>query len=176
MQAKLNKSFNGMQKATILFIAICLSFSVTTFAQSGKASFSGNWKMNETKSVLGEGPQMGVSKTLVVVQDAANMSVERVNTGRDGQEMKNTSKYTLDGKSSENTTGRGTSTSVASWSADGKVLTVSTTSVFDRQGQKMEMKSVETWTVDASGKVLTINSSSTTPRGERKLTLVYDKQ
>jgi len=56
------------------------------------------------------------------------------------------------------------------------VLTVTTTSVFERQGQKTEMKNVETWKLDATGKVLTIDSSSTSPRGERKLTLVYDKQ
>jgi len=176
MQTKFNKSIGGMQKVTIFFVAFCLSFSLNSIAQSGKVKFAGNWKMNEAKSVLGEGPQRGASKTLAVVQDGTTLSVERVNMGREGKEMKNTSKYTLDGKPGENTTGRGTSTSVATWSADGKVLTITTTAVFERQGQKTEMKSIETWKLDATGKVITIDSNSSSPRGERKLTLVYDKQ
>jgi len=47
--------------------------------------------------------------------------------------------------------------------------------VFDRDGETMEMKSVEQWKLSDGGKILSIDSSSSTPRGERKATMVYDK-
>jgi len=40
----------------------------------------------------------------------------------------------------------------------------------------MEMKTTEVWTLTEGGKSLTITSTSSTPRGEMKVTLVYDKK
>jgi hypothetical protein len=84
-------------------------------------------------------------------------------------------KYTLDGKESANTTPRGNSKSVASWSADGKTLTLNTTRTVERNGETREMKSTELWSL-TDAKTLSVKSTSTTPGGERKNSLVYDKK
>jgi Tol biopolymer transport system component len=89
--------------------------------------------------------------------------------------MTMTSKYTLDGKESVNTTGRGESKSIATWSADGKSLTIVTTRTFERDGQSMEMKSSEVWTL-TSPTTMSIVRTMNTPDGERKTTMVYDKK
>ncbi|HQM70886.1 MAG TPA: hypothetical protein PK521_16390, partial [Bacteroidales bacterium] len=83
-------------------------------------------------------------------------------------------KYTLDGKESVNATGRGESKSTATWSADGKSLTIVTTRTIERDGQTIQMKTTEVWTL--TGTQLTIASTSSTPNGERKTTMVYDKK
>ena len=46
---------------------------------------------------------------------------------------------------------------------------------FERDGEKTEMKSSESWKISADGKTLTIESTTTTPNGEMKQTRVYDK-
>ena len=159
----------------IVFIAPAI-----TNAQAGKANFTGNWVQNAEKSTQppqggqGGGQRMG-GGNFVVKQEANLMTVERTRTGQDGQPMTTTMKYTLDGKESINTTQRGESKSVAKWSADGKSLTVVTTSTFDRNGEITTMTSTAVWSLDgASLKVIT---SSTAPDGtERVMTNVYDNK
>ena len=160
----------------VLTIAVLVSFSVNMnlFAQKGKVDFSGEWSFNESKSDMGEG-RFQTSLKLTIKQEGNNLTIERLQKGRDGQERKSTQELTLDGKESEYTAGRGTRKSTVTWSDDGLALTVKSTMVFDRDGETMEMKSVEQWKLTDGGKILSIESASSTPRGERKATMVYDK-
>ncbi len=165
--------------ATILaFLAIPL----TTNAQGTKANFSGSWAFNAEKSNMGQPPQgqgqrMGPfgGGDFVATQDANILTVERTRTSPDGQTMNVKSVYNLDGKESVNTTGRGESRSVATWSPDGKSLTIATTRNIDRDGQNMEIKSTEVWTL-TDPKTITVNTTMNTPNGERKTTMVYNKK
>ena len=145
-----------------------------SFAQN--TDFSGTWKLNESNSNMGEGRFRGGSSPLTIHQEGNNLTTERTFVNRDGEEMKSTEKFTLDGKKCENTTRNRTRTTTVTWSEDGKMLTFSSVMVFEREGQTMEMKSTEKWRLTDGGKSLTIDSTSETPMGERKTTLVYDKQ
>lgn len=165
---------NPMQVLTIAFLVSFLLIPMGSFAQDEKVNFSGEWSFNESKSDMGEGRFPATSK-LTIKQEGNNLTVERLQTGRDGQERKSTQELTLDGKESENATGRGTRKSVVTWSDDGKTLTIKSTMVFNRGGETMEMKSIEQWKLTGGGKILSIESSSSTPRGERKATMIYDK-
>jgi hypothetical protein len=158
-----------------LFIAIALLSSSLSFSQSA-ANFSGSWAFNESKSNLGEGGGRMVSQTLVIVQDAATFSLERAFTGQDGTERKMSEKYTLDGKESVNPVFNTTKKSTATWSADKKSLTVSSLMVFEMNGEKNEIKTVEVYKLSDGDKTLTIDSQSTSSMGERKATLAYDKK
>ena len=165
---------NSVQLLTIAFLVSFFLIPMGSYAQSGKVNFSGEWSFNESKSNIGEG-RFQTSLKLIINQEGNNLTIERLQTGRDGQEMKITQKLTLDGKESKNTTRRGTRKSVVTWSDDGKALTIKSTMVFDRGGETFEMKSIELWKLTDGGKILSIESSSSTPMGERKATLVYDK-
>jgi len=145
-----------------------------SYAQDGKVNFSGEWSFNESKSDMGEGRFPATSK-LTIKQEGNNITIERLRTGRDGQEMTSTEELTLDGRERESDTGRGKRKSAVTWSENGNSLTIKTSIVFDRNGETMDMKSVELWKLTDGGKILSIESSSSTPMGERKATLVYDK-
>lgn len=165
---------------SVIFAFLCMPLAVN--AQTGKANFAGKWALNAAKSDMGQTPQGGGGGGMrmgggdfTAAQEANLLTVERTRTGQDGQSTTTTSKYTLDGKLSVNTSARGESKSTATWSADGKSLTIVTTRTFDRNGETMEMKSTEVWTL-TSPAVLSIVTTMTTPNGDRKTTAVYDKK
>jgi hypothetical protein len=158
-----------------LLITLTLMISSVSFGQ-GAVNFSGSWAFNESKSNLGEGGPRMVSQTLVIVQDATTFSLERAFTGQDGTERKMSEKYTLDGKESVNPVFNTTKKSTATWSADKKSLTVSSNMVFEMNGEKNEIKTVEIYKLADGDKTLTIDSQSTSSMGERKATLVYNKK
>jgi len=112
----------------------------------------------------------GFGGNFTAKQEANLLTVERTRG-----ERTITSKYTLDGKESVNSTGRGDSKSVATWSSDGKTLTIVTTRSVERDGQTTEMKTTESWTLTSPAS-LSIVSMMNTPNGERKTTMVYDKK
>ncbi len=171
---------------TLLMALICMPLTVN--AQGSKANFAGSWAFNASKSQMGQPPQgMGGGGgggqrpggfgggDMVVKQDANTLTMERTMQGMDGQAMTTTTKYSLDGKETVNTTGRGESKSVANWSADGKTLNVVTTMSMNFNGQTNEMKTSEVWSLNADGS-LSVVSTMNTPNGERKTTRVYDKK
>lgn len=174
----------------ILSGVIILTFLIMPFnmkGQTGKVNFSGTWTLNAEKSTFGQGPggpggpggraPQGQAPgggsgggSFIVKQEANLLTVERT---RGNQTI--TSKYTLDGKESINSTGRGESKSTATWSADGKTLKIITTRSFEREGQTSQIKTTEEWTL-TSPTLLTIVTTTSTPNGERKSTMVYDKR
>jgi len=168
---------------SLTVIVALLLLPVLTNAQGSKANFAGKWAFNAGKSDIGQSPAQGGGQRMgapgggdfVARQEANLLTVDRTRTGQDGQQITTSSKYTLDGKVSINSTGRGESKSVATWSADGKTLTIVTTRTFERDGQSTEMKTTEAWTL-TDANTLKIVSTMTTPNGERKTTAVYDKQ
>jgi hypothetical protein len=158
-----------------LFIATTLLISAVSFAQN-VANFSGSWAFNESKSNLGDGGFRMISQTLTITQDDKSFKLERSFTGQDGTERKTTETYTLDGKESVNPVFNTSKKSTATWSADKKSLTVSSQMVFEMNGEKNEIKTVEVYSLAEGDKALSINSQSTSSMGERKTTLIYDKK
>ena len=104
------------------------------------------------------------------IAQEANL-LTRTSAGRDGTQR--VSKYTLDGKESVNTMGDNESKSVATWSADGKTLTIKTTMEFN--GNTFTTTAV--WSM-TDAKTLSIITTSPGRDGgaERKMTMVYDKK
>lgn len=180
-----------------MIILAFLAMPFTTYAQAGKANFSGSWAFNAEKSNMGQPPQgagqgqpaqgqgqpaqgqgQGQGQRMggfgggdfVAKQEANLLAVDRQ---RGDQTV--TSKYTLDGKESVNTTGQGESKSIATWAADGKTLTIVTTRTFDRNGETTTMKTTEEWSL-TDANTLSIKSTRTSPNGDRVTTAVYNKK
>ncbi|HEX2937269.1 MAG TPA: hypothetical protein VHO72_18080 [Bacteroidales bacterium] len=161
-------------KTSLLLIALCLGLTVSMNSFGQKANFAGTYNLNESKSNLGDGP-MRPAFAMTVAQDDKTLTTDRKSKGRDGEDRVQTAKYALDGSVTESTgMMNSVSKSTATWSADQKSLTIKTTTTFNRDGETMEMKSTEIWTLGADG-TLNIDSTRETPMGEMKLTLVYDK-
>ncbi len=165
-----------------LSLLLALITSVTTSAQKGQVNFAGSWTLNAEKSTQPEAPMGGQGGgqrmgggNFIVTQDANLLTIERTRPGRDGQPVTTTSKYTLDGKESINTSPRGDSKSTAKWSANGKTLTIETSRTIDMNGESRTMNSTEVWTL-TDAKTITILTTRQGPNGEIKATLVYDKK
>jgi hypothetical protein len=168
----MKKSFMRFLSLTIVLALIA---PVMINAQAGKANFAGSWVVNAEKSTPapqgGGGGRMG-GGDFTATQDANLLSVTRTRTGQDGTPATTITKYTLDGKVSVNTNPRGESKSTATWAADGKTLTIVTTSTFGER----EFKTTEVWTL-TDPKTLTV--ASTRPNqdgGETTTKRVYDKK
>jgi hypothetical protein len=159
---------------TFIFSTIFLLTSALTMAQ--KPNYAGSWTLNEGKSQMGEGRGRMAPSKLKISQDDNSIVLERTSKRQTGEEFTSKETITLDGKECENTIFENrTRKSTANWSADGKLLTISSTSVFERDGNKMEMKSVEIFKLSDDGNSLSIDVTATSPRGDRKQTLAYDK-
>jgi hypothetical protein len=175
----LNSFNHRLLKASKILMTAAL-FTLMFFqvsAQSSSVDFSGNWVLNESKSKLGDGPFRMASSTLVVKQQGNSISIDRTMPGRDGEEMKMSGKYTLDGKVCEN---KGImdmkTTSTVNWSTDKKSITIASSTFFEMDGNSMEMKSSETWKLGDGGKSVIVEATNDSPDGEIKTTLVYDKK
>jgi hypothetical protein len=155
---------------------LCLFLLYPVNAQAGeKVDFSGEWVLNESKSNLGEGRFFSSTK-MTVKQEESTIMIERTSTGRDGEQRTRSETLTMDGKENVNKSENRSSTTTVSWSDDGISMTLNSNREFSRQGETFEMKSEETWTLSGDGNTLTIQSTTSSPRGERSVTLVYDKK
>jgi hypothetical protein len=162
---------------TILSLIIMVAFIAPqmTNAQAGKASFAGTWTLNAEKSTQpqggggGGGGRGGMGGNFVATQEANLLTIVRTRTGQDGTATTTTTKYTLDGKECVNTMGQNEAKSVATWSADGKSLTIVTKTNFNGT----ERTGTQVWTLTAP-KSLSIESTRQGQDGPVKTTQVYD--
>ena len=171
----------NVKKIQVLALMISMAFLLLPFtvnAQGSKANFAGTWAVNAAKSNFGDaqgqggGQRMG-GGNIVVKQEANLLTVDRTRTNQSGESTTTTSKYTLDGKESVNSAGRGESKSVAKWSADGKSLTITTTMTFNSN----TFTSTEVWSLTSPNTLSIVRTSPGRDGGpERKTTAVYDKK
>jgi hypothetical protein len=152
----------------LLLIVSALILSVVVFGQG--VDFSGKWKLNASKSKLGE--QFSMSpKEIVITQSGNNMAVEKHSSFQD-QDFVMTSKYTLDGKECVNTGMMDMQNkSTAVWSADKKSLKVTTKFSMGDQG---DGSYTEEYKIDGANLVITTSSSF--GGNDMSETGVYDKQ
>lgn len=179
MKARNKSSVNVRKPLLVLgLLNIFLLSSVLSFAQ--KTNLSGNWTLNAAKSSLGEGGEGGrgprAAAKIKIIQDENSIVLEKTSSRPSGEEFTSKETITLDGKECENTLfGNRTRKSTATWTDDGKALSINSVSVFERDGNRMERKSVEVFKLSDDGNTLTIESTSSSQEGERKRTLSYDK-
>jgi hypothetical protein len=138
-------------------------------------NFSGKWKLNESKSELGEFANFA-TKTIEAVQNADSMSIVRTAASFDGNDATNTERISFNGKESESVMfGESKKMSVASWSGDGSTLTITYTLNMVFNGQTNEIKGKEVWTME-DGKFLVVKNNASSSFGEFNTKSVYEKQ
>ena len=159
----------------VLFLSALFMIPFGSYTKAQKTNYSGEWILNESESDMGEG-MFRMTKAMKVTQEGNNFELQRTRTGRNGEERTSTENLTLDGEVTVNEQGNRKTESSVTWSEDGKSITITTNSSFSREGQTFEMKNTEVWTLDKKGKILTVDYTGSSPRGERKAKLVYDKK
>jgi len=156
-----------------LLIPSVVLFSFTTVAD--RANFSGDWKLDESKSELGEFGGR-VARVIKANQKDNDITIAKTTPGFNGGDpVTTTVTLTFDGKVTESEGFGGSKRkSTAGWSDDGSTLSINTTTTFERDGQTSEFKSTETWTLTKDG-LLSVVAHSNSPRGESTTKAIYKK-
>lgn len=163
-----------MKKLLLLLIAPA-ALLVSFTSMPDHANFSGDWKLNEGKSDLGQFGARFTPTAIKVDQKGDAITIARTRPGFNGGDPVTTSlTLTFDGKETESTGfGNSKSKSTAKWSDDGQSMTITTNTTFERDGQTSQFKSTETWTLNSGS--LSVVTVSTSPRGETTVKAAYDK-
>lgn len=155
-----------MQKILLLFTAVVFSLSL-----SAQIDFSGAWKLNSSKSKLGDQFNWA-PKEVIIVQSGNDLSVEKHSEWQ-GHEFTTKDKFTLDGKGNVNP-GMMDNTwksSVAVRADDKKSLKILTIIPMQDSG---EIVLVEVYKLDRGNMV--IEMTITSSFGDMAETQVYDKK
>lgn len=151
----------------ILFVLASVMVSLTLSAQ---IDLSGSWKLNTSKSKLGDQFSMA-PKEIIVVQKGNDLNVERHSEWQ-GQEFTTNDKFTLDGKECVNAGMMDTQKkSTAVWSEDKKTLKVTSKIPMQDGG---EFALTEVYKLDGGNMVIEMSASSSF--GDMAETQVYDKK
>lgn len=166
-----------LKTSLLLSAAAIVVFSSATVLNPAP-NFSGEWKLNESKSEMGQFGRGAAKKIKVESMDAQGISYDRTTTNQSGEEVVRKEKLSFDGKETESTYagGFGNAKRKASAKITDDALIIDATTKFDRDGQEIEIKSKETWKLNDGGQTLTIESNSTSSFGENSMKLVYEKQ
>jgi hypothetical protein len=109
---------------------------------------------------------------MVIRQSDDKITLEKTITGQSGETFDFTENITLDGKECENMFNDRSRKSTAVWAENGKDLMITTDMSFNSN----DIHVVEVYKKSEEGNHLIIDYTSSSPRGERKRTLVYDKE
>jgi len=157
--------------AFLIAPAIFVSFNTLP----DKANFSGEWKLNEGKSDLGQFAQFA-PRTIKVNQTADSITISKTAPSFQGDDVTLTETLPFDGKEVESTIfGSSKRKASAKWSDDGQTFTITFTILFDFNGQQTEVKGTETWTLADGGKTLISQNNSSSSFGDIAAKGVYEK-
>lgn len=186
-----------MKKITsVLLTALML---VSGALISGELDFSGDWVLDETKLEApdggrgqgrggqggegrGRGPGRGgrgrgmMAGEMAVKQEKNKLTIERFISNEWMGDVTQVETLSLDGKKSENEMGFGIKTSTAKITEDGKSLIIDGFMEVERGGNYFEIYMTDTWSLEDGGKVLKIHTIRETPRGDREMTIYYNKK
>ncbi len=162
-----------LKKSLIFLLAPVIFFSF--IAKLDHPDFTGEWKLNESKSDLGQFASYA-PRTIKVSQTADSITIAKTAPGFNGDDMTLTETLSFDGKQTKTTMFQtSTRTASAKWSDDGKTLTITYDLMFDFNGQQTEVKGTEAWTLSDDGKTLQSQNNSSSSFGDIQAKGIYEK-
>ncbi|HUF04924.1 MAG TPA: hypothetical protein VMM38_12210 [Aridibacter sp.] len=165
-----------------LAVLAAVSFAA---AQNKTPDYSGKWKLDMSKSELGE-RSMLESMDMTVEQTADTLSVERTpKFARGGEGVGGLAggnlgggkmTYDLSGKETKSEGAMGGEVALtAEVGKEGGLILLQKRNL-DTQMGSFSIKTLELWKLSADGKTLTVLSSTETPRGNRSQKMVFSRQ
>lgn len=150
---------------------LALVFSLSVFA-AANPNFSGSWKTNAAKSDFGPVPPPEKWEMEVEHNDPA-LKVKTTMANQMGERTTEAA-YTTDGK--ETTVGEGPAATKAIVTWEGESIVFKTSRKANMQGEEIEIKGVEKWSLSSDGKTITVDMTLTAPMGEFQMKRVMEKQ
>jgi hypothetical protein len=133
-----------------------------------KPNFTGEWKLDTSKSDFGPMPAPS-KRTDKIVHADPNLKVTTTQSGQNG-EVTVELKYMTDGSETTNELRGAPMKSTSKW--DGDTLAITTKASF----QGTEITLADKWDVSGDGKTLTVSRHIISPQGELDQKLVFEKQ
>jgi hypothetical protein len=173
----------GFAAKTALLLIVGISVTQTGRAQS-RVNFSGEWKLNQSKSDLGGkfplcifGNDRMRSRTLRITNQKDFLAIDVASSLADGSLTTNQEKLIFDCKETAPTfVGFPRKTSAANWSADGKTMTVFSVRSFDENGKTADFRVTEIWKLVEDGNSISIDVTSQAQNGDHTMKLIYERQ
>ncbi|MEO5893139.1 MAG: glycosyl hydrolase [Ferruginibacter sp.] len=137
------------------------------------ADFTGEWILNEGKSNLNNGGTGNLSTRLTIMQFEDELALNRSYTDEWSEPRITEEKLMLNGK--EINAEGGKRSTIAKLSDNKDTLSINSKINMSYGGQSFVIQTNELWSLQNKGQELSIIQTSTSPRGERKATLVYDR-
>ena len=151
------------------FLGILAVLALAALPAFAKPDFTGNWKLNASKSSFGEMPAPE-SMTMRITHADPKLTTATKQSSQMG-DFDQAATYTTDGKECTNEGFQGSTTkSTVKW--DGDSLVVSTKGQFGDN----EFTMTQNWTLSADGKTLTVVQAFKSAMGEGEQKIVLDKQ
>jgi hypothetical protein len=145
-------------------------------AEARPVDFSGTWVLNEEQCVLDNLGTGNLPYKMEITQKENSLGIRRHFIVEWGDDRITEETPTLDGKEFKSVLFDSPRVTTVNWSAGGDALTMESRVTFNRGGQTSEMLTKEMWTLRERGRILSIQQSSKSFRGERNITLIFDKQ
>ena len=149
-------------------VAILASITLAALPALAASNFSGEWKLNTSKSNFGEMPPPQ-SMTQKIAHNEPKLKVAVKMSGQMG-DIEFESNYTTDGKECTNEFNGNTSKSTAKWSGDALLFEIK-----GRFGDN-DFTMRDKWTLTEGGKTLTFDRHFSSSMGEGDQKLVFDKR
>jgi hypothetical protein len=150
-------------------LGTCAILALAALPALAKPNFTGDWKLNSSKSTFGEMPAPD-SMAYKVTHAEPKLTTALKQSSQMGDFEINAT-YTTDGKECTNEGFMGSTTkSVVKW--DGDALVIETKGQFGDNEFTMTQK----WTLSDDGKTLTIAQTVKSAMGEGEQKLIFDKQ
>jgi len=162
-----------MKTKSILSIVILLVFFSTKAVTGQTSPFSGEWKLNRTKTVL-QSSRLFLSQIKINLKSDSLLTT-RVYQSDSGEEYPFVENLSLDGKDCKIIIYDMPRTSKASFSAKTGLINVESTTTFYGDNGEDNLKAKETWKVEEKGNVLTFLTSGTSSAGSSADTLYFDR-
>jgi hypothetical protein len=154
-----------------LISLLILLTSITTFAQ--KADFSGEWKINKEKSLLGDS-QLFLSRIKLQLKPDSLLTT-RVYENVNEEEYPFDENLALDGKEGKIVIFDMPRSSMATLSENNTSIMISSTTTFNGNNGQEDMVAKETWKVQNEGQILALEFTNKMSGNEIKGTYYYDK-
>lgn len=154
---------------TMVIRVLPLALFLGTIAQlCAQPNFTGDWKMNPTRSNFAPLPQPD-KLVRKITQHDTHLKIRTTQVGQQ-REIVTDLAYTTDGAECKNTIRGEVFTGSARWDGDALVIESK------REVQGMEIVQKENWTLSADRRTITIVNHVETPQGALDITIVLEKQ
>ncbi|MEO7214728.1 glycosyl hydrolase [Mucilaginibacter sp.] len=137
------------------------------------ADFNGEWVLNEDKSNLNAGGTANLSERLTIAQSGDELHLRRLYTDEWSEPQVRVEKLKLDGRDIKAEGVERITTAKLSGQSDTLSITFKLKMNFG--GQSFLIKTSEIWNLQNKNKELHVIQTTSSPRGETRVTLVYDR-